>query len=66
MRRPTDRSYLASLEAESHRPEVQQLIREAIRKGTIRVVPVAGYPDRVKIVRVRQEDTPARTLPMPL
>lgn len=31
----------------SHRPEVQARIRDAIRRGTVRVRPVPGCPDRV-------------------
>jgi hypothetical protein len=46
---------LATLEAESHRSEVQQIIYEGIRRGTIRVQPFPGSDDLVKIVRVSTE-----------
>jgi hypothetical protein len=42
----------ASLAANSHRPEVQRVIREAIRRGKVRVVPFPGSPDRVKVIPV--------------
>lgn len=42
----------ASLEANSHRPEVQRLIRAWIRRGTIRVVPMPGSPIRVRVLLV--------------
>ena len=48
----TDDLYFDGLEADSDRPEVQEIIRNAIRRGSIRVVPVSGREDRVRIVRV--------------
>ena len=45
-------SSLASLEADSHRPDVQQIIRDGIRRGTLRVQPVPGSDSKVKIIRV--------------
>jgi len=45
----------ATLAAESDRPEVQALIREGIRRGTLRVVPDPDSPDRVRVVRVAHE-----------
>jgi hypothetical protein len=41
--------YFSSLEADSHLPEVQGIIRDAIRRGTIRVQPVPGCVNRVRI-----------------
>ena len=35
----SDTAYWSSLEANAHRPDVQEQIREAIRAGTIRVIP---------------------------
>lgn len=49
---PPDLSGLASLEANSHRTDVQALIGDAIRRGTVRVLPVPDSPDRVRVVRV--------------
>jgi hypothetical protein len=48
---PTDPPSLDELGAESDRPEVQQIIREGIRRGTLRVVPIPGCMDRVKVIR---------------
>ncbi len=44
---PTDRAWL---EANSDQPEVQVLIRDAIRDGKIRVRPLPGAPGIVEIV----------------
>ncbi len=41
---------MASMETNSDRPEIQSIIREAIRRGTIRVIPVRDRPDHIKIV----------------
>lgn len=54
-------SYLASLEADSHLPEVQNLIRDAIQRGTIRVFPAADCPQRVRIIQVAPEQSAAMT-----
>lgn len=45
-------SSLASLDADSHRPDVQEIIREGIRRGTLRVQPLPGSDSKVRIVRV--------------
>lgn len=52
-------SDLTSLETESDRPDVQEFLREAIRQGRIRVLPLPGFPAQVKIVRVAPADRPA-------
>lgn len=61
-RRPrlTEGSYLASLEAGSDRPEVQALIRDAVRRGTIRVIPDPKSGSRVTIVRIVPDAIPLR------
>jgi hypothetical protein len=41
-----------NLEADSHRPEVQEIIRDGIRRGTLRVRPIPGCPGRVRVTRV--------------
>jgi hypothetical protein len=46
----SERDYLAALEADSHHSDVQQIIREAIRLGGIRVRPMPGCPHRVTVV----------------
>jgi hypothetical protein len=44
--------YFASLEADSHLAQVQDIIRDAIRRGTIRVQPIPGCVNRVRISQV--------------
>jgi hypothetical protein len=61
----TEHSYFASLEEASDRPEVQEIIREAVRRGTIRVQPNRRCLGRVSIVRIVPEDVPAK-LPFPV
>ena len=41
-----------ALQADSNRPEVQEMIRREIRRGAIRVRPLPGDANRVEIVRV--------------
>lgn len=48
-------SDVTTLSRESDRPEVQEMIREAIRRGSIRVMPVPGCDTRVRIIRVTEE-----------
>jgi hypothetical protein len=51
MARSGDDAYWRDLESHAHLPEVQEVIREEIRKGTIRVRP---NPDgSIRIVPVR-------------
>jgi len=42
-------AYLAELEANSQRPEVQKIIREGIKSRAIRVAPIPGTPNRVRV-----------------
>jgi hypothetical protein len=58
--KPTEHTYLASLEAGSDRPEIQRIIREAVQRGTIRVVPDRASPDKVVIVRIVSEKIPSK------
>jgi hypothetical protein len=44
------RNWIA-LQADSNRPEVQEMIRREIRRGAIRVSPLPGDSNRVLIVR---------------
>lgn len=46
-----DLSNLSRLEAGSQLPEAQRVIREGIRRGVIRVVPIPGSSTRVRILR---------------
>ncbi len=54
-----DDGYLAYLEANSHLGEVREAIRDGIRRGLIRVSPVRGNPERVRVIRARGEPPPA-------
>ncbi len=52
-----------ALSADSHRAEAQEMIRRQIREGTIRVSPIPGCPDHVRIFRVSPSE--ANTPPSP-
>ena len=56
-----DPAVRAAYEAAADRPQVQALIREAIRSGAIRVVPGPG--GGIRIVRGRIRSSTQRTLP---
>lgn len=43
----------SSLSRSSNRAEAQEVIREGIRKGIIRVYPIAGCPTHVRVVRIQ-------------
>ena len=47
---PGRKNWIA-LQADSNRPEVQEMIRREIRRGAIRVSPLPGDSNRVLIVR---------------
>lgn len=48
---PADhRPDVAALQAGSHRPEVQKAIREWIRRGVVRVIPLPGTQSRVRVI----------------
>lgn len=54
MTRSGDEADWRDLEAQAHRPEVQELIRREIQRGTIRVRP---NPDgTIRIVPVRHDE----------
>jgi hypothetical protein len=42
----------SNLSSDSDLIEVQSVIREGIRRGLVRVVPVAGCPTHVRVIRV--------------
>jgi hypothetical protein len=46
-----------ALAADSDRDDVRELIRKAIRSGTIRVAPWPGNPDRVRLIPTPNEMT---------
>lgn len=54
----SDEAYLSHLEANSEVGEVQEIIREGIQRGLIRVTPVPGSPDRVRISRAQPNPNP--------
>ncbi len=55
MARSGDDAFWRDLESHAHLPEVQELIRQEIQKGTIRVRP---NPDgSIRIVPVQQPET---------
>ena len=49
---PSDFSDLDAVSATSHQPEVQSLIRNGIKDGLIRVVPIPGSSGRVRVLPV--------------
>lgn len=55
-----DLSNLSRLEAGSQLPEAQRVIREGIRRGVIRVVPITGSSTRVRIIRNTPEPLSTR------
>ena len=42
----------SNLSSASNRVEAQDVIREGIRRGVVRVVPIPGCPTHVRVVRV--------------
>ncbi len=58
MARLDDDTYLRDLESHAHLPEVQEVIREEIRKGTIRVRPKPGGGIRIVPVRPAASGNP--------
>jgi hypothetical protein len=47
MKHPTDEAYWRDLESNAHLPNVQELIRQEIQSGTIRVRPKPGSGIRI-------------------
>ena len=45
----------SNLGAASDRPEGQAMIRDAIRRGVIRVVPIPGSTSQVRVIRVQPQ-----------
>jgi hypothetical protein len=53
------------LEANAHLPEVQEIIQQEIRRGTIRVVPKPGGGIRIVPVGEPESDELTETEPLP-
>jgi hypothetical protein len=59
MARSGDNTYWRDLESQAHLPEVQEIIRDEIQQGTIRVRP---NPDgSIRIVPVRTAESGSRS-----
>ncbi len=58
MAQSPDDAYWRDLEANSHRPDVQEIIREEIRSGTIRVCPKGVSGIRIMPVDMPESGKP--------
>jgi len=65
MTHPTDRARWRELESNAHLPEVQQLIRQEILNGTIRVRPKPGGGIRILPVGIPESKEPIEEEPSP-
>jgi hypothetical protein len=57
---PPDEARRKWLEANADRPEVQELIRQEIARGTVRVAPAPGAGDGIRILPVHAADRPGQ------
>jgi hypothetical protein len=55
---PPGAEFLRWLEANADRPDVQEMIRQEIAQGTVRVIP--GPRDTIRIIPVRPGDWPGQ------
>jgi len=62
---PTVEARWRELESNAHLPDVQELIRQEIRKGTIRVRPKPGGGIRIVPVGVPEREEPIEVEPPP-
>jgi hypothetical protein len=58
MTQSADDAYWRDLEANAHRPEVQELIREEIQSGTIRVCPKGKSGIRIMPIGMHESEKP--------
>ncbi len=65
MRYSTDEAYWRELEANAHLPEVQEIIREEILSGTIRVRPKLGGGIHIVLVGVPENRALREKAPLP-
>jgi hypothetical protein len=62
---PTVEARWRELESNAHLPDVQELIRQEIRKGTIRVRPKPGGGIRIVPVGIPEREEPIEVEPPP-
>ncbi len=62
---PTDEARWRELESKAHLPEVQELIRQEIQRGTIRVRPKRGGGIRILPVGIPEREEPIEVEPPP-
>jgi hypothetical protein len=62
---PTDEARWRELESNAHLPDVQELIRQEILNGTIRVRPTRGGGIRIVPVRIPEREEPIEEEPPP-
>ncbi len=65
MTHPTDHARWRELETTAHLPDVQELIREEILNGTIRVRPKRGGGIRIVPVGIPEREEPIEVEPPP-
>ena len=62
---PTDEARWRELESNAHLPDVQELIRQEILNGTIRVRPKSGGGIRIVPVGIAEREEPIEVEPPP-
>ena len=62
---PTDEAYWRDLESNAHLPDMQELIRQEIQRGTIRVRPKRGGGIRILPVGIPEREEPIEEEPPP-
>jgi len=62
---PTDEARWRELESNAHLPDVQELIRQEILNGTIRVRPKPGGGIRILPVDIPKSEEPIEEEPLP-
>ncbi len=62
---PTDEARWRELESKAHLPDVQELIRQEVQRGTIRVRPKPGGGIRILLVGIPESEEPIEVEPPP-
>ena len=65
MKHPPDEAYWRDLESNAYLPDVQELIRQEIQRGTIRVRPKPGGGIRILPVGIPESREPIEMEPPP-